>query len=99
MENKSVAKKVEDANKSSLVFTLPHETGSLSKVLTILSFYGMNLSMIQSLPIVGHEWEYQFYINLLFDDYQRYKQAIDAIVPLTKEFKILGEYEEGRQNV
>jgi prephenate dehydratase len=67
--------------------------------LTILSFYGMNLSMIQSLPIVGREWEYQFYINLLFDDYQRYKQAIDAIVPLTKEFKILGEYEEGKQNV
>lgn len=95
LENKSVAKKVEDANKSSLVFTLPHETGSLSKILTILSFYGMNLSMIQSLPIVGHEWEYQFYINLLFDDYKRYKQAIDAIVPLTKEFKILGEYEEG----
>ena len=40
-------------NKSSMVFTLPHSSGSLSKVLTILSFYDMNLSMIQSLPIVG----------------------------------------------
>ena len=59
----------------------------------------MNLSMIQSLPIVGKEWEYQFYINLLFDDYQRYKLAIDAILPLCKEFKILGEYVEGRQTV
>ena len=55
-------------NKSSMVFTLPHSSGSLSKVLTILSFYDMNLSMIQSLPIVGKEWEYQFYINLLFED-------------------------------
>ncbi len=86
-------------NKSSMVFTLPHSSGSLSKVLTILSFYDMNLSMIQSLPIVGKEWEYQFYINLLFDDYQRYKLAIDAILPLCKEFKILGEYVEGRQTV
>lgn len=85
-------------NKSSLVFTLPHASGSLSKVLSVLSFYDMNLSMIQSLPIVGKEWEYQFYINLLFTDYQRYIQAIDAIMPLCKEFKILGEYAEGRQS-
>ena len=86
-------------NKSSMVFTLPHSSGSLSKVLAVLSFYDMNLSMIQSLPIVGKEWEYQFYINLLFNEYQRYIQAIDAIMPLCKEFKILGEYAEGRQTV
>jgi len=86
-------------NKSSMVFTLPHSSGSLSKVLTILSFYDMNLSMVQSLPIVGKEWEYQFYINLLFDDYNRYKLAIDAILPLCREFKVLGEYVEGRQTV
>ena len=86
----------ERVDKSSLVFTLPHAAGSLSKVLSILSFYDMNLSMIQSLPIVGQEWEYQFYINLLFDDYRRYRQAIDAIVPLTGEFRILGEYAEHR---
>lgn len=82
----------EKVDKSSLVFTLPHTAGSLSKVLAVLSFYDMNLSMIQSLPIIGEEWKYQFYINLLFDDYQRYQQAIEAIKPLCKEFKILGEY-------
>lgn len=86
-------------NKSCLVFTLPHATGSLSKILTILSFYDMNLSMIQSLPVVGREWEYQFYINLLFDDYTRYRQAVTAITPLISELQILGEYEDGRQNV
>jgi prephenate dehydratase len=48
--------------------------------------------MIQSLPIIGQEWNYQFYINLLFDDYRRYQQAIEAIKPLCNEFKILGEY-------
>ncbi len=86
-------------NKSSIVFTLPHSSGSLSKVLAVLSFYDMNLSMIQSLPIVGQEWEYQFYINLLFEDYHRYIQAIDAIMPLCNEFKILGEYPEGKQTI
>jgi len=86
-------------NKSSLVFALPHTSGSLSKILSVLSFYDMNLSKIQSLPIIGREWEYLFYIDLTFDDYTRYRQALDAITPLTKDFKILGEYEEGKQSV
>ncbi|MDR0394245.1 MAG: prephenate dehydratase [Tannerella sp.] len=86
-------------NKSSLVFALPHTAGSLSKVLTILSFYDMNLTKIQSLPIIGREWEYLFYINLTYSDYTRYKQALDAIIPLTKDLKILGEYAEGKQSV
>ena len=80
-------------DKSSLVFTLPHEEGSLAKVLSILSFYHVNLTKIQSLPIIGREWEYQFYINLTFDNYIRYRQSLDAILPLTKDFQLLGEYE------
>ena len=79
-------------NKSSLVFTLPHEEGCLAKVLSILSFYHINLTKIQSLPIIGREWEYQFYIDLTFDNEERYKQSLDAIRPLIKDFKILGEY-------
>jgi prephenate dehydratase len=86
-------------NKSSIVFSLPHTSGSLSKALTILSFYDMNLSKIQSLPIIGREWEYMFYVDLDFSDYTRYKQALDAIMPLTKDLKILGEYAEGKQSV
>ncbi|MDR1718985.1 MAG: prephenate dehydratase [Dysgonamonadaceae bacterium] len=81
-------------NKSSLVFTLPHTEGSLSKVLTILSFYDINLTKIQSLPIIGREWEYLFYIDLTFNNYMRYKQAVDAVRPLIKDFKVLGEYEK-----
>ena len=88
-----------DKNKSSLVFALPHTSGSLSKVLSVLSFYDMNLSKIQSLPIIGREWEYLFYIDLTFTDFTRYKQALDAIRPLTKDLKILGEYAEGKQSV
>lgn len=84
------------SNKASLVFTLPHAEGSLSQVLSILSFYRINLTKIQSLPIIGREWEYQFYVDVVYDNVLRYKQSIAAITPLTKELKILGEYEDGK---
>ena len=88
-----------DKNKSSLVFAVPHTSGSLSKVLAVLSFYDINLTKIQSLPIIGREWEYLFYVDLTFTDYARYQKALDAIQPLTKDLKILGEYAEGKQSV
>lgn len=81
-------------NKSSIVFCVPHIHGSLSKVLTMLSFYDINMTKIQSMPILGREWEYRFYVDLTFNDLVRYKQALEAIIPFTKDFKILGEYEE-----
>ncbi len=83
---------LEKTNKASIVFSLPHSEGSLSKVLTILSFYDINLTKIQSLPVIGHEWEYMFYVDVTFANLTRYRQSIDAIIPLTKELKILGEY-------
>ena len=89
----SLLREVEKSNKSSIVFSLAHEEGSLSKVLTILSFYDVNLTKIQSLPIIGHEWEYLFYVDVSFDNLTRYRQSIDAITPLVKNIKILGEYE------
>ena len=88
---------IDQTDKSSLVFSLPHEEGSLSKILTILSFYNINLTKIQSLPIIGHEWEYLFYVDVTYTNLTRYRQSIDAITPLTKELKILGEYQNGRQ--
>ena len=79
-------------NKSSMCFTLPHTPGSLAHVLTILSFYGMNLTRIQSLPIPGQEWQYFFYVDIKFEDYTRYEQALAAVRPLMEDLTILGEY-------
>ena len=81
-----------DTDKSSIVFSLPHEEGSLSQVLSILSFYKIDLTKIQSLPIIGREWEYLFYVDVTYDDLVRYRQSIDAITPLTRDLIILGEY-------
>ncbi len=88
---------LDKTDKASLVFSLPHEEGSLSKVLTILSFYNINLTKIQSLPIIGQEWEYLFYVDVTYSNLIRYRQSIDAIIPLTRELKILGEYNNGKQ--
>ncbi|MDR0870720.1 MAG: prephenate dehydratase [Planctomycetaceae bacterium] len=79
-------------NKASLVFSLPHSVGSLSQVLAILSFYEMNLTKIESFPVVGAEWEYFFYVDLTFKNYARYEKAVAAARPLTDELTVLGEY-------
>lgn len=89
-----IGPKENEVNKSSIVFTLPHTNGALSKVLTIFSFYDINLSKIQSMPIVGREWEYRFYVDLTFASAVRYNQAIDAVRPLINDFKQLGLYKE-----
>jgi prephenate dehydratase len=91
-------KKVEPGsiNKASIHFALAHKIGSLSKILSILSFYNINLSKIQSMPIIGRDWEYQFYIDVEFDDYDLYTQSIEAIKPFTSNLGVLGEYEKGR---
>lgn len=82
----------EKVNKVSMCFTLPHTAGSLAHVLTILSFYGMNLTRIQSLPIPGREWQYFFYVDIKFENYLRYTQALAAVRPLMEDLNVLGEY-------
>lgn len=93
LESKGLFKK-DVVNKSSLCFSLPHEEGSLSSVLAILAFYKISLTKIQSVPIVGYEFEYFFYIDLYFENLEKYRQSITAISPLIKNLKILGEYKK-----
>ena len=79
-------------DKATLCFTLPHKPGSLAHILTILSFYDMNLTRIQSLPIPEQRWQYFFYIDIRFDSYERYTQALAAARPLIDDLRVLGEY-------
>jgi len=95
-ENNGIHTDQDRVNKASLHFALAHKSGSLSKILSILSYYDQNLTKIQSMPIMGRDWEYQFYVDLMFDDYDWYKKAIEAIRPFTSELGILGEYEKGK---
>ena len=85
-----------EVNKSSIHFALSHNIGSLSKILSILSYYDINLSKIQSMPIIGANWEYHFYVDVEFSDYDLYRQSIEAIKPFTSGLGILGEYKSGK---
>jgi prephenate dehydratase len=85
-----------DINKASMTFALAHKIGGLSKVLSILSFYDINLAKVQSMPIVGKDWEYQFFVDIEIDNYAHYKQAIEAVKPFTSDLQIMGEYAKGK---
>ncbi len=85
-----------NANKASLSFALAHKIGGLSKVLSILSFYEINLAKVQSMPIIGKDWEYQFFVDVEIDNHTHYRQAIEAIKPFTQDLQIMGEYVKGK---
>ena len=82
-------------NKASMSFALSHKIGSLSKILSIFSYYDINLSKIQSMPLIDREWEYQFYVDLEIEDYDMYLQSVKAVEPFTSNACILGEYYKG----
>lgn len=87
----------EKADKVSLCFSVEHEVGSLYKVLGVLSAYNVNLTKIQSSPMIGKEWQYLFFVDFVASKNLGWEPAIDAIRPLTTSLKILGVYPRGQQ--
>lgn len=80
-------------NKASLCFQVSNKVGSLSKVLNIFAEEGVNMSKIQSMPILGKRNEYNFYVDIEWDEAKQYDSAIRQILKYTQNFNILGEYE------
>ena len=89
---------IDQPNKATLCFSVSNTTGSLAKVLTFLAENQMNLTKIQSHPKLGKNWEYFFYIDLLFSDYNKYLKVIDQIDKYVTELSILGAYKNGITN-
>lgn len=87
---------IHHVNKASISFALAHKIGCLSKVLSILSYYDINLAKIQSMPIIGQDWDYHFFVDVEINDYKMYQQSLDAIKPFTAGLQILGEYIKGK---
>ena len=85
-------------DKATLAFHVPHTRGSLARVLTILAREGCNLTKIQSLPVLGREWEYYMHVDLEFESAEHYQAGLKAIAPHVQEMKILGEYPRGKKN-
>ncbi|MGY6743413.1 MAG: prephenate dehydratase [Cecembia sp.] len=79
-------------NKVSLKITISNEKGSLAKLLTLLSDYGLNLSKIQSVPVIEKPWDYAFFIDAQFKEYVHFRSALEKIEQEGAEVKVLGEY-------
>ncbi len=82
-------------NKAVICFYLSDAIGSLARVLTLLADCEVNLTKIQSLPLVGHEWRYRFHLDMEFKDYQFYQNGLKKIEPFVQGLQILGEYKKG----
>ncbi|MCL9806730.1 prephenate dehydratase [Flavobacterium amniphilum] len=85
-----------EINKASLKFELEDEQGNLALILNEMNQSGLNLTKIQSMPIIQKPWTYSFFVDVTFDDYKKYRKAKEILELKTREFKILGEYKNGR---
>lgn len=86
-----------EPNKSSLRFELPHHPGALSAVLLRFAQSKINMTKIQSLPILGKPYEYSFHLDVEWENKKEYEQCLRDLLPLTQNLLILGEYPKGQK--
>lgn len=79
-------------NKASLKFELESRRGSLASVLNILRDYELDMTKIQSMPIIETPWKYSFFVDVLFEDQKRFLEAMEIVEAITEHLKILGIY-------
>lgn len=87
---------VEAADKASVYFETDHSKGSLSKVLALIAKEDINLSKLQSMPIPGSDFMYGFYADMEIVDRVNLERIMNQIQGLTRTFKILGVYKNGK---
>ncbi len=81
-------------DKASVKFVTKHDAGSLAEILDIFGKHELNLTKIQSLPIIEKPWNYAFFIDLVIEDFVLYKNALHLISKKVSHLKILGEYHQ-----
>ncbi len=84
-----------EANKASVHFRVSHDPGSLLKALEIISANGLNMSKIQSFPVIDEEWRYYFHVDLEFAELARYEATIEGLKGVTEMLNVLGVYKKG----
>lgn len=79
-------------NKASISFQTGNGVGSLSTVLQCFAEQNINLSKIQSMPVLGKRNEYDFYVDVEWENQADYDVAIRRVLKHTSNFNIMGEY-------
>lgn len=87
-----------NANKASLKFELRHESGSLSNTLKLFSLFNINLTKIQSIPIIDKPWQYSFFVDVLFENYTLLTELLKVLETELQELKVLGVYTHNKEN-
>ncbi|MBQ4916045.1 prephenate dehydratase [Maribacter sp. MMG018] len=89
-KNKEIPK--EEINKASVRFITDHKRGSLATVLNVMSDCNLNLTKIQSLPVIETPWKYAFFVDVTFGVYSDFEKAKSLLNIMLEDIKILGEY-------
>ncbi len=93
-KNKDIPK--EEINKASVRFVTDHKRGSLAAILNVMSDCLLNLTKIQSLPIIETPWKYAFFVDVTFESYNHFSKAKSLLDIMSEDFKVLGEYKNAR---
>jgi prephenate dehydratase len=89
---KEKSKRKEIPNKVSFKITIRNEAGGLAKLLTMLAGKNLNLSKIQSIPLMDKPWDYAFFIDAEFESEKAYQEAVEQMKANYGELKVFGEY-------
>lgn len=82
--------------KTSIVFSMPHEPGTLFKAMSVFALRDISINKIESRPLVGSPWEYLFYLDFEgHADSLLCKRALNHLQEIATNFKLLGSYAEG----
>ena len=95
---KKVPTKNLNFNKASVKFELDHKRGSLAAILNVLSDCKLNLTKIQSIPMIQTPWRYSFFVDVTFDKLKDYFKAKSIIEIMAKDFKVLGDYKNSKDD-
>ncbi|OGG20834.1 hypothetical protein A3D03_04105 [Candidatus Gottesmanbacteria bacterium RIFCSPHIGHO2_02_FULL_40_13] len=86
-----------NGNKASIIFSVVHEPGSLLKALKPYAEAGLNLTKIESRPIIGKPWEYIFIVDFILQkDNAQINNVLKKMKKSTNYLKLLGLYDPGK---
>ena len=94
-QNKELPK--DEINKASIKFELDDTPGSLATILNVMNNSKLNLTKIQSMPIIETPFQYSFFVDVIFEKYKHFEKAKKILELMTTHFKVLGEYKKGEQ--